>query len=378
MRVRDYCFGGVLISILGLTQGVYAADVAKAPDLPVKAKKPEKDLPFFLLIDDRITFAWMPKGTDAGAFSIRPDGSIASNTAKQVYAFTHFDIWQYGTNFLNALVIKSDHNDPAAPCTNAGQIFDPNTGVSSSANCAGSTEFYGTLRSTFGWNELFDTKQFSVGPLRNVSFEIGADFETQNTYLAPAKRDVVAGLQFAFNLPYKGFINVAPLVYWEFSNHNAFVQCNNGFAGNIAYPAVGATCATDGNQRFDPTWAVEVNYYMPLDFLPESIQYFAISGRAGWYGPKGPENSPIPYSAPFNIQTKTEFLSEPIRLTFDASKAMWGAKYSHFIDVWVAYSYWQNKFGLDHKNDAACNIAPGVSNNTCTESSVYSGITLKF
>ena len=48
-----------------------------------------------------------------------------------------------------------------------------------------------------------------------------------------------------------------------------------------------------------------------------------------------------------------EFNSEPIRLTIDASKAMWGAKYSHFVDVWVAYRYWQNKFGLDQTQQPA-------------------------
>ena len=73
-----------------------------------------------------------------------------------------------------------------------------------------------------------------------------------------------------------------------------------------------------------------------------------------------------------------EFNSEPIRLTFDASKAMWGGKYSHFVDVWVAYRYWQNKFGLDHSNSTVCNVTPGVSNNSCTESSLYAGITAKF
>ena len=46
----------------------------------------------------------------------------------------------------------------------------------------------------------------------------------KTTYLAPAKRDFVAGLQFAFDLPYKGFFNVAPLAYKEI-NHNAFNQC---------------------------------------------------------------------------------------------------------------------------------------------------------
>ena len=54
----------------------------------------------------------------------------------------------------------------------------------------------------------------------------------------------------------------------------------------------------------------------------------------------------------FSTATKTEFNSEPIRLTFDASKAFWGPKYSQFVDLWVAYRYWQNKFGLDHNADA--------------------------
>jgi hypothetical protein len=84
------------------------------------------------------------------------------------------------------------------------------------------------------------------------------------------------------------------------------------------------------------------------------------------------------FSAFPNANTAVEFNSEPIRLTFDASKAFWGPKYSHFIDVWVAYRYWQNKFGIDHKVSTLCNVAPGVSNNTCTESSLYSGITVKF
>jgi hypothetical protein len=44
----------------------------------------------------------------------------------------------------------------------------------------------------------------------------------------------------------------------------------------------------------------------------------------------------------------------------------------------VAYRYWQNKFGLDHNTSPQCLLAPGVSNNTCTESTVYAGVTVKF
>ena len=63
-------------------------------------------------------------------------------------------------------------------------------------------------------------------------------------------------------------------------------------------------------------------------------------------------------------------------------KAIWGPKYSHFVDVWVAYRYWQNKFGLDHNAPSiACSATVGGvtrPSGACTESSLYSGITVKF
>jgi hypothetical protein len=347
---------------------------ASAADLPVKAKPKVVDLPFFFVIDDRVTFSWMPRGTDPGVYSVNPGGTTASGlTAKQVYSFTHFDAWAYGTNFFTISMFKSDHNDPAVPCINAGILANgtPET-------CAGATEFYGLIRSTFGFNELFNTKAFTAGPLHNVSFEVGADGETENNFLGPAKRDFVGGLQFAFDLPYKGYFDVAPLAYYEF-NHNAFNQC-----GLFAPGFPGFTCNADGNTNFKTTWALELNYYMDLGFLPENMQYFAISGRAGWYGPKGDANG-LPFnSGPgvLSTATKTELNSEPIRLTFDASKAFWGPKYSQFVTTWVAYRYWQNKFGLDHNAElGVCNfgtVAVHSSTNSCTEQTVYAGVTVKF
>jgi hypothetical protein len=349
------------------------AGFARAADMPVKAVKPIVDVPFFFVIDDRVTFSYIPTASQPGMFTVNPNGTINSKTAKQVYSFTHFDAWAYGTNFFTISLFKSDHNDPAAPCINAGVSinFLP-------ASCAGASEIYGLFRSTFGFNQIFNTKAFSIGPLHDVSFEVGMDANTENRFFGAAKRDVVAGLQFAFDLPYKGYFNAAPLVYWEFYNHNSFAQCNSGFTG----PTPGVTCLTDGNTSFKPTWAVETNYYMDLGFLPPEYQFFSISGRAAWYGKKGTDTEPLPFNpanAVFN--TAVEFNSEPIRLTFDASKAFWGPKYTHFVDVWVAYRYWQNKFGLDHNRAFACTAVVGgatVSNGSCTEESVYTGITVKF
>jgi hypothetical protein len=352
---------------LAPTGSARAADVA-----PVALKaKPIPDLPFFFVVDDRLSYSYIFKDVDPGAYSKNANGSLDGNQARSVYSFSHFDAWAYGTNVFSISLLKSDHNDPADPCQNAGVLASGAT-----ATCAGATEFFGLLRSTFGWNEIFDTKAFRVGPLHNVSFEVGFDAETANTFTAPSKRGFAAGLQFAFDLPYKGYINLAPLAY-KAIGHNSFSQC--GLFG----PGVpGLTCNADGDTSFNTTWAVEINYYMDLGFLPENLQYFAISGRAAWTGPKGGQQAPVPATGVgfLSTATKTELNSEPIRLTFDASKAIWGAKYSHFVETWVAYKYWQNKYGYDHNAaPGVCTVAAtGQSTNSCNESTVNAGVTVKF
>src|ERR1700753_2464792 len=157
------------LAMIALVSPAAAADA----DPPVKAK-PVADIPFFLVNDNRFTYSYQFTATDPGAFSVRPNGTINGDTAKQVYSFTHFDVWAYGTNFINLDLLKSDHNDPASPCTNAGVDVFGNAG-----NCAGAAEFYGLIRSTFGWNQIFNTKHFTIGPLQNISFEVGADGETE-------------------------------------------------------------------------------------------------------------------------------------------------------------------------------------------------------
>src|ERR1700743_300501 len=123
MSLRKTIFATAALSFAALA----SAGIARAADLPVKAVKPVKDLPFFLLIDDRVTYSYQFTATDPGAFTLKPGGaSYNGNTAKQVYSFTHFDVWGYGTNFFTISMFKSDHNDPAAPCINSGIIASTN------------------------------------------------------------------------------------------------------------------------------------------------------------------------------------------------------------------------------------------------------------
>jgi hypothetical protein len=306
--------------------------------------KPDDYVPFFLFVDNRVTFGYQSTATQPG---------VTSKTAKQIFEFSHLDIWRYGTNLVIVDLLKSDHADPAAPCLSPN---GPTTG------CAGATEFYGFIRSNLGFNEILRTNAFAKGPLHDVSLVIGGDVQRENRYSSAYKHDVVTGLQLAFDLPYKGFLNVSPLYYKE-ANHNAYAQCD---VGGIP----GVTCLADGDIAYRGTWAVETSYYMDLDFLPAKMQYFGVHGRANFYGPKGGENSPLP-----STPTKLEIDSEPVRLIFDSGKAFWGSKHTHRLDVWVAYRYWENKYGFDHNASPIC---MGLGAGSCVEKSFYPGITVKF
>src|SRR6202171_89362 len=179
----SYRHGAIAAAMLSLA-ALLPTGFASAADLPVKAKvKPIVDVPFFFVIDDRVTYSYIFTATQPGMFTVNPNGTINAKTAKQVYSFTHFDAWAYGTNFFTISLFKSDHNDPAAPCINAGLSVN-----FTAANCAGASEIYGLFRSTFGWNEIFNTKAFSAGPLHNISFEVGADANSENNYFGAAKR----------------------------------------------------------------------------------------------------------------------------------------------------------------------------------------------
>ena len=304
--------------------------------------KPDDNVPFFLLVDNRASFAYQSTATQPG---------ITSKTAKQIFEFSHLDIWRYGANLVIVDLLKSDQADAATPYLSPSA---PTTGS------PGTTEIYGFFRSTLGFNEILGTTTFSKGPLHDVSLLIGGDADKEDGF---SRLDGVAGFQLAFDLPYKGLLNVSPL-YSKEADHSAYSRCD--VVGGIP----GVSCLTDGKLTYRGTWAIETSYSMDLNFLPVKMQYFSVLGRANFYSPKGGENSPLP-----STPTKTEIDTEPIRLIFDSGKAFWGPKHTHRLDVWVAYRYWENKYGFDHN---ACSVCMGLGAGSCVEKSFYPGIAVKF
>ena len=273
-----------------------ATGAAGAADLPAKAPaKAASPPPFFFVNNNSISYHYEFTATNPGA----------GQTPKDVLTFTHFDVWQYGTNFLNVDWLKATSSStPTATGTE------------------GYTEIYGFFRSTFGWNEIFNTKQFAMGPLEDISFMVGADLNTDNTALGSAKRSIEGGLTFSFTAPYKGLINLSPNIYKEWQH--------DGFAPPV----------TDGSVDFHTTWGFEYLWVQPLGFLPPSVPLtFTAFGTV--HGPKGCGEPCFPGPG---LNRTTEWYSQE-NLSLDVGQMIMGKP--GMYSVWVGYRYWLNKFGID-------------------------------
>jgi hypothetical protein len=310
------------------------ASSAFAADMPVKEKKPPPpEAPFFFVNQNSLSYSY--------AFTANNPG--AGKTPKDILSFTHFDVWAYGTNFFNVDWLKATNGKappngtPAAPCDNPPPVRN---------DCSGYTEIYGLFRSTLGWNQIFNTKAFAVGPLTNIEFVVGSDLNTDNTTLGSAKRSIQGGLQFDFATPYKGFIDISFSAYKEWQN--------DGFA---------ALGGFSGKVDFDATWAIEALYSQPLAFqpLPLTFKSFAVI-----HGPKGC-GEPCGPAGP-GLKRTTEYLTQQT-LLLDVGKLAWG-KPDQFA-VWTAYRWWKNKFGIDPNQ-------PGFSFTNTVESTWLTGATWTF
>jgi hypothetical protein len=289
-----------------------ATGFAGAADLPVKAAKvAPPPPPFFFVNDNFLSYHYEFTATNPGA----------GTTPKNVASFTHFDVWAYGTNFINIDWLKAtSHNTPAAPCV-----------APATTACAPYTEIYGFARSTFGWNEIFNTKMFSFGPLTDISFMVGADGNVDNTALESAKKSIEGGLTFSFAAPYHGFLNLSPNAYKEWQN--------DGFNANtIVNPS--------GNVSFNTVAALEWLYVQPLGFLPPSIPLtFKAFGTV--HGAKGCGELCATPATPFvggPPRAVEVFSQENLELDWGKMLLNKPGMYS----AWVGYRYWYNKFGIDH------------------------------
>ena len=275
----------------------------------------------FLFEDTQVYFNFKPFGREPGIGRPAPNQSAGQDIRKYIFGATHFDVWQYGTNFFNVEYLQSDFKDPpVGAATNA---------------YVGADEVYGLYRGTLSFNSISGTKTFNIGPFKDLSFGFGFDANTKNTSFASEKKLIVAGPRIDFDVP--GVLGVQFNVSHEW-NYN----------GIVGKPV-----------SFRVTPEIEVVYAQPLTFtgLPLSI-----AGFTNFILPKGLDG--------FKQYTKLEINSET-KLVLDIGKVV-GYKPGVF-DLYVGYKYWLNKFGADsHLRTTAYPYQ--LSNPGSVESTVFTGL----
>jgi hypothetical protein len=333
-------------TLLGLA-GAVIAQSAFAADLPSRAPPPVlAPAPFFLFSDTTVSYRIETSATDPGS---------SAHFIKNIANLSHVDAYAYGTNFFSIDFLQSTGLDPAAPLV---QCPTATTGGCTGhyLNGEGSLELYALYRGTLSGNALTHSKAFSLGPLKDISLSFGGDGESQNTAFAPNKRDIVGGLQVAFNVP--GYLTVSVHAYKEW-NHNGLAECLPG--GGSGYNAFCLPSNPDynngtGEVSFRVTPEFELGYNQPLDFTGLPL---TISGFANFVMPKGKDG--------FGNNTHTEILNSN-RLTLDLGKVAFNKP--HLVDAFVGYKYWYDKFGniANFKNPA---YTPGSY-----ESQFFAGVAL--
>ena len=204
------------------------AGFASAADLPVKAKaKPVADVPFFFVIDDRVTYLLDAQGYRSRQL-LGQSERHHQRQDRQAGLFVH-PLRRLGLRhqLLHHLDVQVGsqrsglalHRTPVVTVQLRRWQIAPARPKSTACSAAPSAGTKSSTPRPSPWGRCITFRSKSVWTPT-----------PKTTTLAPAKRDFVAGLQFAFDLPYKGYFNVAPLAYKEI-NHNAFNQCGTVFAG---------------------------------------------------------------------------------------------------------------------------------------------------
>jgi hypothetical protein len=153
------------------------------------------------------------------AFVVVPGTDKAASIVRNAIEYKHASLWALGSTFSDVLVNQSNSAEPAA------------------GGGPGATELYATLRSDVGLKSVAGSTVFAKGPLRDVSFELGANLETKNSSYAPAERTLYFGPKFQFKVP-RGYVRVGLHLRKEW-NHEG---------------VLGKSESYDPDFNIEPTW----------------------------------------------------------------------------------------------------------------------------
>jgi hypothetical protein len=236
-------------------------------------------------------------------FVLKPGTFQSADIQRNSLEYKHTDSWALGYNFVDLNLAKSDMSEPA------------------SGGGDGATEAYVTLRSGFGLNEIFGTRAFQFGPIRNVALEVGANLQTKNSEFAPSERTLYFGPNFETRMS-KGYFKVGLHLRKEW--------VHEGTLGKVA--------------NYDPNFNIEPSWLIPFKIGKAHLTYF---GFADYNTPKGKDA--------FGTETVSEFL---IRSAVSVDVGALIFKRAQLVELNGGLWYWLNEYGKPGSQPGSTQTTP--------------------
>lgn len=226
----------------------------------------------------------------------------ATNISKSIFNLTHASGYRYGTQFFNADLLLSNSKDPA----NVGSHD-------------GARELYVLYRHTLDLSKLSGIP-LAFGPIRSLGLTGGVDWNAkEDAGYNSRKQMLVAGPTLMLEVP--GFLNVSLLQLWESNS-----------------PYNGFTRTHVERYHYDPHPMLNLAWGIPFQIGPLPLSF---EGYANFIAAKGKNE--------FGGESKPE-TNIDLQVMYDLAP-LTGAAPKTFT-VGLAYQYWKNKFGNDHRGPA--------------------------
>ena len=256
---------------------------------------------------------------------------------KDIVSLTHASGYKYGSNFFNVDVLRSASGKTEVGADSAhSKVYD---NINGTTDGTGAQELYLVYSHTLSFGKVTGSK-IAFGPVSDIGFVTGFDFNSKNTAFSPKVMKYYAGPKFSFDIS-KGFLDLS-FLYIKEKNNNSVI--NNYFDGanNNAY-------GTGRSVTFDGTYRIAIAGSKAIGLGPVDTN---IKGFANYTGAKGKDG--------FGADTKPETLVE-LAWMFDIGKTVGhpGALY-----VGPGFQYWSNKFG--NKNVDEGTLSPFAQNRKTT------------
>lgn len=209
-----------------------------------------------------------------------------ADVKKKVATLQYVGGYKYGVNFFSVDMLASDENNTA---NNSDR---------------GAHEVYVTYSNTVSFGKV-SGKPMKFGPIRDIGFQFGFDFNSKNDAFGAGLTKYIAGPKVEFDVP--GLLTLG-LLYYKENNNNSIAGTHVNF---------------DAAPRLATVWSFDFNAGLPAVF----------KGWGTWTGEKGKDG--------FGGDTKAETWTE-MGLLWDVGSAAGTPKTFY---AGLGYQYIKNKFG---------------------------------